>query len=339
MNGVPYSGPVQLKGTSATIGVPSLDQIGGSPITYTLILTAGAAFKTLTLTQEVSLPILAVANYGNSTVAIYNLSGITKSSTPVVTLKTGSTTPPTALAFDEQGNLWVAAECSGLEEFKPPFASNEGPTTFSLSGSASALAFDASGNLWVGERSCSGGAGTIQEYRVSASGLTPGSTLSPGGLPLGLAFDQEGNLWVTGVGSSAEILEYTASSSFTQSKTYVLPNSTYFGSLAFDAKGNLYSFIQSGTTTLEELPAGTPPPTNGTNPFIQLFSVSNPSGLAFDASGNLWVSGSSSGSSQIQEFTPPFSTTSTPSLTVTNSSLSDPYGLAIWPIPQGLPIY
>lgn len=125
-----------------------------------------------------------MANIGNATVAIYDLNGITSGSSPVLTLKTGPGTYPIALAFDQEGDLWVGGRiCTSLnnpptgqflEEFKPPFDQGE-PPAFSASPSdaVKSLAFDANGNLWVGERDCNTGAGVIQEYSVSSSGERP----------------------------------------------------------------------------------------------------------------------------------------------------------------------
>lgn len=257
--------------------------------------------KSLTLTQAVS-PILAVVNNGDATIRLYALEGITGNSTPLLTLHTSP--HPVALAFDPSGNLWVGGgSCAPggptgqfLEEFKAPFIEGEPPTLFpdlSLSGDVLTLAFDASDHLWVGTYRCSR-IGLIQEYTPSSSGLMAGMFLTPAGAPAGLAFDAQGNLWVGLVfDQGSEIQEYLAPS-FSNAQLYSLPQQTGgFASLALDAVGNLYGLVGSTGAPLEELPSGIQPPANGSNPFIQLFSL--PSGiygfgLAFDASGNLWLS-------------------------------------------------
>jgi hypothetical protein len=188
VNGVPYSGPTILSGSFAVLSFPPTSQYGGAP-TYTLSLAAGGVTKTLSLIQEVA-PILAVANEGNSTVTIYALSGITSSSGPALTLNTGSVTSPTALAFDQEGNLWVGgATCpSILLEFQAPLTLNETPKTFNAGSNAYSLAFDAQGNLWVGGNSCQNGGGTIQEEKMTSSGLVPGHQLEPRGYSFGPRF-------------------------------------------------------------------------------------------------------------------------------------------------------
>jgi hypothetical protein len=79
----------------------------------------------------------------------------------------------------------------------------------------------------------------------------------------------------------------------------------------------------------------------GASSFTQLLSVTSfggapPTGLAFDQQGNLWVAVNGH-VQQVQEFTPPFTSPGNP-VTLTNG-LSHPNDLAIWPIPQGLPLY
>lgn len=326
---------------------PPTTQIGGE-VTYTLTLSAGGVSKQTTVIEQVA-PLLAVANFNTPPeVVLYPLSGITSSTQAEMSLSTGSKIP-VALAFDPEGNLWVGGStCSTsfLEEFKAPFSQNEQPISFtslSLTGPIYSLAFDAQGNLWVGEESCSTSSfGQIQEY-TSSSGPSPvGSPLNPPGAPYGLTLDQEGNLWVGVVTrSSTEIVEYLAPvSSHSTTQTYSLSttSSAGFGPLAFDTSGNLYSFVQATTNApLEELKAGSSP----ANPdFITFSNVTStgtggvvPIGLVFDSSGDLWISEGNG----VKEFTPPLTSPMTPT-TLTNE-INGPADLAIWPIPQGLPLY
>jgi streptogramin lyase len=117
---------------------------------------------------------------------------------------------------------------------------------------ARALAFDPSGNLWVSV----GFNDKIVRYtpaQISTSGSpTPGVELTGLNGPLGLAFDGAGNLWVAFSGED-RVARYNASR-LTASST------------------------SSPDLVIEAL---TPPPVIGT--------LSSPLGLAFDASGNLWV--------------------------------------------------
>jgi streptogramin lyase len=168
-------------------------------------------------------------------------------------------------AFDREGNLWVVGGTTvDAPVLRLPAASlgTSGQKTadVSLKGGpleggfprARALAFDPSGNLWVSV----GFNDKIVRYtpaQISTSGSpTPGVELTGLNGPLGLAFDGAGNLWVAFSGED-RVARYNASR--------LTASSTSAPDLVIEAI--------------------TPPPVIG--------SLRSPLGLAFDASGNLWV--------------------------------------------------
>ncbi len=68
-------------------------------------------------------------------------------------------------------------------------------------------------------------------------------------------------------------------------------------------------------------------------------SLDGPAGLAFDASGDLWIANMLNNS--VVEFTPAQIAASgdpAPATVITGSSLSAPFGIAFDPHPAGLPI-
>ena len=132
---------------------------------------------------------LWMSTYTGQTVVEYSASQLAASGTPTpaVTLATnaGSLNAPAGLAFDGNGNLWVAnAGDSSVVEFTPSqLASSGSPapavTISAATGSLSlpiGIAFDGSGNLWVANSS-----NTLVEFTASqlvASGApTPMVTL------------------------------------------------------------------------------------------------------------------------------------------------------------------
>jgi DNA-binding beta-propeller fold protein YncE len=200
------------------------------------------------------------------------------------------------VVFDAGGNLYVAnSVTSGAKVFKiTPAGVMTTVATYS-SGLAypTAIAIDESGNLYVANAL----SGTISSAPAgTVTKITPGgavSTFVSGGLsyPQGLAFDGSGNLYIAN-GAVGTISKVTPGGTVT---TFASALSNVAG-LAFDSSGNLYvanlydPYISTDTSTgpfsgggniLKITPAGV----------ISIFAPSvNPFGLAFDGSGNLYVS-------------------------------------------------
>jgi len=170
---------------------------------------------------------------------------------------------PRGFAFDPDGGLWATAQVSGesvLAHYTADALASSGDKTpdIKISGaslsfgapSATEIAFDDKGNLWVSAPA----AKKILRFeaaQLTASGSpAPSLTITDVDAPGPLAFDASGNLWA---GSGNNVVEYTAS--------------------------RLGAAISSGPDVV--LAAQTPPPV--------VTPYQSPSGLAFDAAGNLWV--------------------------------------------------
>ncbi len=196
-----------------------------------------------------------------------------------------------------------------------------------------------SGQLWIANN----GAPTIVAYTAAQLGASTGAApttalaFAPGTEPVGAAFDASGNLWVT----TTSVVEFTASQlGASGSPTPAVTLSATGGSLsgplglAFDASGNLWVANYTGNTVVafaaNQLAAnGSPTPTVTVS--ATGGSLNAPVGLAFDASGNLWVT--NSGANTVVEFAPSQLGTSgspTPAVTLSSTvgSLSSPLGLA-----------
>lgn len=144
---------------------------------------------------------------------------------------------PSGLAFDKQGNLWVADyDNSRIVEFKAPLSSSMaasvvlGQTDLNSANcatSATALcypwegvAFDGKGNLFVADyENCriveyqppfsTGMAASLAIGQTDLNSSNCGVTASTTDGPLGLGFDSKGNLW-TGDYNNNRVLEYNA---------------------------------------------------------------------------------------------------------------------------------
>src|SRR5487761_356414 len=229
---------------------------------------------------------------------------------------------PDGLPFDKQGSLWVTDGSLGrVLEFTPPFSAGEAAsivigqpdfttrtstgacnpaTSLSLLCEPKGIAFDPSGSLWVSDS----GGDRVLEYVPGASGCsagqfcngmnaslvvgtTPGCPYPPTAstlcIPRGIVFDASGNLWVADSGDY-RVLAFAPP--FTSSASVVLGQAAFLTG----------SFSTSQT------------------------SVGAPVDLAFDASGNLWVS--DNGNSRVLEFASAAISTSMTSTSSSSSSIS-----------------
>lgn len=177
---------------------------------------------------------------------------------------------------------------------------------------ASGIAFDRRGNLWMAV-----GSGELRRYpanQLGASGeKTPDVVITgeklAGGVPgpISIAFDAAGNLWAT-IGFSDTVVRYGASqiqTSGSPAPEVVLTGLGDVGPLAFDASGNLW--VGDGTHNrfrIHKVPPLALAHSGTVIPVLSLDlqrsgSATGPlggaAGLAFDASGNLWVAFGASG--------------------------------------------
>jgi len=243
------------------------------------------------------------------------------------TSTSGALYGPTGLAFDPSGNLWVVDSGNNrILEFKSPFSNGEsaslvigqptfggyiGTTTSGGLNSPSYVAFDPSGNLWVTDQGnnrvlefaapfSTGQKASVVLGQASFTGFAPSSTTTAKSLfePLGIGFDPSGNLWVVD-SADHRILEYNP------------PFSTYEAASAVIGQTSLTTGSSS----------------TGLNAYA----------IAFDSSGNLWVSDGISG---VAEYLAPLSTGEAGSqvegpktiiggVTSPDDRLLDPQGLAI----------
>jgi sugar lactone lactonase YvrE len=264
------------------------------------------------------------------------------------------------VAFDANGNLWVTPLMNNVVvEYAASQLSASGTPTPAITLSATAgslnfpagLAFDASGNLWVANVNNA----SVVEFTVrqlaSSGSPTPAVTLSATGgslnFPFALAFDASGNLWLANALDSS-VVEFTvgqlASSGSPTPAVTLSPsgslNDPY--QLAFDASGNLWVGNPSNNTVVEFAAsqlAATGSPTPAVTLRANASSLNFPAGLAFDASGNLWVANETGGS--VVEFTHSqllVSGSPTPSVLVTGNSPTGAIGLAFDPHAAGLPL-
>lgn len=283
------------------------------------------------------------------------LSDTTRDAVTVITTPSARLNGPAAVAFDSAGNLWV----TGLDEpvllaFEPEALESSGskqPRTMIVPAagalrSPTGLAFDSKQRLWVADYT-----GTLYRFDVEQLAIggaqVPAVVLDVPGNPTAIAFDGSGSLWVSD-NSLHVIGKYTPAqleASGSQLPDVLLSSSDLSlvnpGGLAFDASGNLWVANIGGRTLSSFSPgqlrrSGSPAPDVVITPTGESLTV--PVGLAFDASGNLWVVG---GAGALTEFSPASlgaSGAAVPSLSMQIAERTLFWSIAFWPVPKGLPL-
>ncbi len=206
-------------------------------------------------------------------------------------------------SFAHSAFAFRTGESASLVLGQSSFTSKMCSTTQSGFCFTSGSAFDSSGNLWIADEVND----RVLEFNppfsndenaslvIGQSGFTTDTcSVTRSGLcsPVGLAFDPSGNLWVADQRNN-RTLEFATPFSSGESASIVLGQSSF----------------TVGTCNLSGLGS---PPTPST--------LCIPVGVAFDSSGNLWVT--DRGNNRILEFNPPFSNDESASLVLGQSSLT-----------------
>jgi len=185
----------------------------------------------------------------------------------------------------------------------------------------SGIALDSSGDLYLADFNT----GTVTEF--SPSGANLGVVASGLTQPTGLAFDSFGNLYIASNDNNGTVTEVPAGGGTPTAIATGLSDPTGLAVLS----GTLYvsSYVNS---EIDEVPLGGSGLRSFT-PFVThdggFDDLNKPVGLAFDASGNLYVA--NSGINSIEQFTPDGTGSvfaSNPDTTDNPSGLNDPMGLA-----------
>ena len=248
----------------------------------------------------------------------YTASQIATGTTAAPAIKLITNSGNAGLALDAAGNLWVTDPSNNsIAEYAAAQLKKSGQPKPNVVISANAngslnspeaLAMDGNGNLWVANSAADGGsANTVVEFtknQLTASGSpTPTVRLAShaGSInnPQGLAFDPLGNLWVS---DSGAVKEFSATQLVTSGAPApaVTIGDDGLGSLngpegiTFDTKGNLwvavfFSNLVVGYSSSQLTASGNPVPAVIVRAGDQS-ALNNPCGLAFDTTGNLWVS-------------------------------------------------
>ena len=296
----------EFSSASSTVGVSYLDYEGGSPAQFLdfASLNTGASTTTTSTTSTTTMSSSTITGFSNDQPASVvegqpNFQSATCSSASQTAT---SMCTPYGLAF-ASGNLWVADEGdSRVLQFSSSALTSNGQAaslaigatsltggrcSTSITSSSSGncvgdireIAFNSSGDLFVADHGSEG----IDVFAPPFStGMTGSLALGGQGCnsiasaicqPDGMAFDSKGNLWVAD-GSLARVLEFTPPFYPGESASVVIGQP---------------DFVTRSST-------------GACNPATSLSLLCEPKGVAFDSSGDLWVS--DYGGDRVLEFIP-----------------------------------
>ena len=223
----------------------------------------------------------------------------------------GAVANPLGIAFDKANNAWITTGGDFVEEFSAgqlkhlgttPSPSPKATIAITPMESMVGLAFDKGGNLWAADEHGGGAIHKLSKRQLAAGGadVTPAVSITSTsiGCPQFVSFDKAGNLWVSDECKNT-IFEFkrnhlTASGNKTPDVA-ISGHMSDPGQMAFDTQGNLWvtsandsKVVEFAKSTLSS--SGSPTPgiilsSDGASPA----SLDDPFGLAFDASGDLWI--------------------------------------------------
>jgi hypothetical protein len=204
---------------------------------------------------------------------------------------------PSGIAIDAGGNIWIPdIYGNSLNEFGPT-GNTVSPASGYTGGGLNypdALAIDASGNLWVANSSGYSGK-SISEFSPTGTAISPTAGYIGGGLssPMSIAIDPGGNVWTANYGGNS--LSEFNSSGIALSPAAGITGGGLGNPVGIAIDSNSHVWVTNSTTSAgyvgndisEFNAAGTAlsPSTGYTGG-----GLSDPSEIAIDISGNIWVS-------------------------------------------------
>ena len=255
--------------------------------------------------------------------------------------------PPVAEVFPD--GLWTASGIPGeilrLEASQLATTGAQEPATRLSTSSANlfrlnSVAFDSHGMMWVASEDDSLLLAFTSENNGGSGFTTPkvviGSVNRSIAGPTGIAFDRDHGLWVASF-ASGKLVHYSASQlakSGSPAPSVVITGIRQPTSLAFDVSGALWVTDLFANTISRYLPSQLLS-SGEKQPAIVLsangVSIAHPTGIAFDAANNLWISNAADDA--VVGFRPPQLTATgapKPFVTVkpTETSINGPAGLA-----------
>jgi streptogramin lyase len=237
------------------------------------------------------------------------------SALPAIAGCSSATTAPTPTPVPQR--LYVANDDSSgvVQIFAQPFSGTSTPVVSFKDGTSTDvddIAFDSSGRAYVG----SFGQNKVDVFTPPFTNTSTSTfSVTTGTSPQGVDVDAAGNLYVAnGGGPSVTIYNQPLSGASTANVTITTGLAGPTG-LKHDGAGNLYVADANNYVAIYN-----PPFSNASAPSVKV-PVVGVWGIFVDPTGNLWAV--DRGDKKVEKFTPPFTNTSTPTLTI-STGLTDP---------------
>jgi streptogramin lyase len=196
----------------------------------------------------------------------------------------GGMNEPAALGIDSAGNIRVANYF-----YKASYFTNTGTPTFADGitdgnlNNSYGLAVDANDNVWMSSEQGNGKPDSISVFNSSGQSLSGTTGILQGGLnfPQGIAIDRATNVWVVDSGNAHLTLLSQQGAPLSGATGYTANSFEFPVAVAVDSKG--YGFVanQGSNTITRVKPDG--------SEFVSFVVGGGPSGVAVDASDNVWV--------------------------------------------------
>ncbi len=264
---------------------------GSAPCTSLFNASASTSPATDTFAAAINI----VQHPGTNVATLYTLSQASTAYQPALTAAPpdwtlainytgGGMNAPSSVAIDSTGLVWVSNYYSVASLF-----SNTGTPVFPHGITGGELyesfgaAVDVDDSFWIANEESNGpfnaGLGSITVLNNTGS-LNANYTSGGINFPLAVAFDTSGVSWVVDYGNSHVTLLDPTGNPFSGTTGYSASNLVFPVAVATDAKCNAYVANQSSNTLTRVLADG--------SAFTDFTVGDGPSGVAIDASGNIW---------------------------------------------------
>ena len=209
--------------------------------------------------------------------------------TLAITYTGGGLNGPSALAIDQDSNVWTADYYGAVTEFSAQGEALSPAAGFTGGGlhESYGLTIDSGGNVWVVDEqsagNVNGGKGAVTQLDQSGRILSGANGFTSGGInfPIGIAAAAAGNIWIGNYGNSTATVLASNGTAVSGSGGYGGGKLSFPVAVAVDAGGTAWLANQSGSTVTSISSDGTQ--------VNQITCCTGASGVAVDQHGNVWV--------------------------------------------------